>query len=96
MPHHSIPAGIGALPALGGFAADATENPAALEAPLDGYAVVVFLSTSGEIRTPAGRARPAGCVEAGGGFAGVHVAACADPAFREHLRGGIRSAARLG
>ncbi|WP_078962681.1 ThuA domain-containing protein [Streptomyces sp. TP-A0875] len=73
--HDSVPAGLGALPALDGLAADATEGPAAPEAPLDGCGAVVFLSTSGEIPTPSGRARLAACVEAGGGFARVHAAA---------------------
>ncbi|WP_329414841.1 ThuA domain-containing protein [Streptomyces sp. NBC_00704] len=76
--HDSIPAAVAAVRALEGFAVDHTEDPAALEAPLDGYAAVVFLSTSGEVLTPAGRERLAGYVEAGGGFAGVHAAACTE------------------
>ncbi|MFG2575174.1 ThuA domain-containing protein [Streptomyces sp. NPDC048481] len=76
--HDSIPAAVAAVRALEGFAVDHTEEPAALEAPLDGYAAVVFLSTSGEVLTPAGRERLAGYVEAGGGFAGVHAAACTE------------------
>lgn len=39
---------------------------------------MVFLSTSGEVLTPAGRTRLAGYVGAGGGFAGVHAAACTE------------------
>ncbi|GAB2716694.1 ThuA domain-containing protein [Streptomyces bullii] len=76
--HDSIPAGIAALRTLGDFEVDATEDPAALEQPLGGYAAVVFLSTSGEILTPAGRARLAAYVESGGGFVGVHAAACTE------------------
>ncbi|MEU1167145.1 ThuA domain-containing protein [Streptomyces sp. NPDC005921] len=76
--HDSIPDGIAAVREFGDFEVDATEDPAALEQPLDGYAAVVFLSTSGEILTPAGRARLAAYVEAGGGFAGVHAAACTE------------------
>ncbi|MER7487829.1 ThuA domain-containing protein [Streptomyces sp. NPDC126497] len=76
--HASIPAGVAALRALGGFAVDATEDPAALEGRLDRYAAVVFLSTSGEVLTPAGRERLAAYVEAGGGFVGVHAAACTE------------------
>ena len=76
--HDSIPAGVAALRALGGFTADATEDPAAFEEPLDRYAAVVFLSTSGEVLTPAGRRRLAAYVEAGGGFVGVHAAACTE------------------
>lgn len=76
--HESIPAGVAALRALGGFEVTATEDCAALEAPLDSFAAVVFLSTSGEVLTPAGRDRLAAYVEAGGGFVGVHAAACTE------------------
>ncbi|WP_345589471.1 ThuA domain-containing protein [Streptomyces marokkonensis] len=76
--HDSIPAGIAALHTLGDFTVEATEEPAAFERPLDPYAAVVFLSTSGEVLTPAGRARLAAYVEAGGGFVGVHAAACTE------------------
>ncbi|WP_406374932.1 ThuA domain-containing protein [Streptomyces sp. NBC_00647] len=79
--HDSIPAAVAAVRALGdahGFAADATEDPAVFEAPLDPYAAVVFLSTSGEVLTPPGRDRLAAYVEGGGGFVGVHAAACTE------------------
>ncbi|WP_329333312.1 ThuA domain-containing protein [Streptomyces sp. NBC_00663] len=76
--HDSIPAGIAAVRALGDFAVDATEDPAALETPLDGYAAVVFLSTSGEVLTAPGRARLAAYLESGGGFVGIHAAACTE------------------
>ncbi|GGW38088.1 ThuA domain-containing protein [Streptomyces griseoloalbus] len=76
--HDSIPAGVAALRTLGGFGVDATEDPAAFEEPLDRYAAVVFLSTSGEVLTPPGRERLAAYVEAGGGFVGVHAAACTE------------------
>ncbi|MCI4140617.1 MULTISPECIES: ThuA domain-containing protein [Streptomyces] len=76
--HDSIPAGIAALRALGGFEVRAREDPAALEEPLDRYAAVVFLSTSGEVLTPAGRERLTAYVEGGGGFAGVHAATCTE------------------
>ncbi|WP_395758415.1 ThuA domain-containing protein [Streptomyces althioticus] len=76
--HESIPAGIAALRAFGGFAVHAREDPAALEEPLDRYAAVVFLSTSGDVLTPAGRERLAAYVEGGGGFVGVHAAACTE------------------
>lgn len=49
--HDSIPAAIAAVRTLGDFEVTATEDPSALEAPLDAYAAVVFLSTSGEILT---------------------------------------------
>ncbi|MGV9353540.1 ThuA domain-containing protein [Streptomyces misionensis] len=73
--HDSIPAAVAAVRALGRFAVEHTEDPAALEEPLDGYAAVVFLSTSGDVPTPAGRARLARHLDTGGGFAGVHAAA---------------------
>ena len=76
--HDSIPDAVAAFRTLGGFDVEHSEDPAALEAPLDGYAAVVFLSTSGEVLTPAGRARLARYVEEGGGFVGVHAAACTE------------------
>ncbi|KOV65947.1 Crp/Fnr family transcriptional regulator [Streptomyces sp. AS58] len=76
--HDSIPDAVAAVRGLAGFEVDHTEDPAALEVPLDGYAAVVFLSTSGEVLTPPGRARLAAYVEAGGGFVGVHAAACTE------------------
>ncbi|MFJ9043886.1 ThuA domain-containing protein [Streptomyces sp. NPDC102347] len=76
--HDSIPAGVAALRALGGFDVHVHEDPAVFEEPLDRYAAVVFLSTSGDVLTPAGRERLAAHVEAGGGFVGVHAAACTE------------------
>ncbi|MET9366507.1 ThuA domain-containing protein [Streptomyces griseoflavus] len=76
--HDSLAAGVAALRGLGVFDVDATEDPALFERPLDRYATVVFLSTSGEVLTPAGRERLTAYVEAGGGFAGVHAAACTE------------------
>ncbi|MFJ9656997.1 ThuA domain-containing protein [Streptomyces griseoflavus] len=76
--HESIPAGVAALRDLGVFDVEATEDPAVFERPLGRYAAVVFLSTSGEVLTPAGRERLAAYVEGGGGFAGVHAAACTE------------------
>ena len=76
--HDSIPDAVAAVRSLEGFAVDHTEEPAALESALDGYAAVVFLSTSGEVLTPAGRERLAGYVGSGGGFVGVHAAACTE------------------
>jgi type 1 glutamine amidotransferase len=88
--HDSIPDAVAALRTLDpdNLAVDATEDPADLEAPLTPYAAVVFLSTSGEVLTDAGRARLAAYVEAGGGFAGVHAATCTEydwPYFGELL-----------
>lgn len=76
--HDSIPAAVAALRDLGGLDVTATEDPEALEAPLGSFAAVVFLSTSGEVLTPAGRDRLAAYVDAGGGFVGVHAAACTE------------------
>ncbi|GAB7105216.1 ThuA domain-containing protein [Streptomyces phaeofaciens JCM 4814] len=76
--HDSIPDAVAAVRALEEFTVDHTEDPAALEEPLDRYAAVVFLSTSGEVLTPAGRRRLAGYVGSGGGFVGVHAAACTE------------------
>ncbi|MFE7648018.1 ThuA domain-containing protein [Streptomyces phaeoluteigriseus] len=76
--HDSIPDAVTAVRALGEYAVVHTEDPSALEASLDGYAAVVFLSTSGEVLTPAGRERLARYVDSGGGFVGVHAAACTE------------------
>ncbi|MFE9622249.1 ThuA domain-containing protein [Streptomyces sp. NPDC006527] len=76
--HDSIPDAVTAVRELGAYTVDHTEDPAALEAPLEGYAAVVFLSTSGEVLSPDGRERLARYVEAGGGFAGIHAAACTE------------------
>ncbi|WP_369030526.1 MULTISPECIES: ThuA domain-containing protein [Streptomyces] len=76
--HDSIPAAVAAVRTLGDFEVDHTEEPEAFERPLDGYAAVVFLSTSGEVLTPAGRERLAAYIETGGGFVGIHAAACTE------------------
>ena len=77
--HDSIPAGIAALRALGAahdFEVDATEDPAAFTVEnLARYRVVVFLSTSGTVLEPSGRAALESFVRSGGGFVGVHAAA---------------------
>ncbi len=76
--HDSIPAAVAALRDLGreaGFEIDATEDPDAFTADaLDAYAVVVFLSTSGDVLTDQGRAAFRDWVGSGGGFVGVHLA----------------------
>src|ERR1700729_3212326 len=77
--HDSIPAGIRALRLLGdqaGRAVDATEDPAAFTpGGLARYAAVVFLSTSGDVLTDAGRDALRGYMAAGGAWLGVHGAA---------------------
>ncbi|MGW7817503.1 ThuA domain-containing protein [Streptomyces puniciscabiei] len=76
--HDSIADAVAAVRALGRFAAEHTEDSLDLERRLDGYAAVVFLSTSGDVLIPAGRERLARYVGSGGGFAGVHAAACTE------------------
>jgi type 1 glutamine amidotransferase len=79
--HESIPEGIkavGQLAAEEGFEVVATEDPAVLEQELPGSAVVVFLSTSGEVLTPPAREALRAHVSGGGGFVGVHAAACTE------------------
>jgi uncharacterized protein len=77
--HDSIPAGIRALRLLGeqaGDTVDATEDPAVFTpAGLSRYAVLVFLSTSGDVLDGAGRDALAGFMAAGGAWLGIHGAA---------------------
>ncbi len=80
--HDSIPAGTAALRELGqadGFRVEATEDPAVFtDASLAGRSAVVFLSTSGAVLTPNGRAALRSWMTAGGGFMGIHSAACTE------------------
>ncbi|WP_404190043.1 ThuA domain-containing protein [Streptomyces tauricus] len=79
--HDSIPDGTAAVRSLGaehGFTVHATEDPGFFDVPVGPYAAVVFLSTSGDVLTSAGREHLAAYVEAGGGFVGVHAAACTE------------------
>ncbi|MEV8228428.1 ThuA domain-containing protein [Streptomyces sp. NPDC079167] len=80
--HESIPDGIKAFTELGeqhGFTVEATELPAAFEGQeLGRYSAVVFLSTSGDVLTDEGRANLASYHRNGGGFMGVHAAACTE------------------
>lgn len=76
--HDAIPHAVAALRTLG-LAVRHTEDPAAFAAALDAApAAVVFLSTSGDVLTPEGRERLAEYVDGGGGFVGVHAAACTE------------------
>ncbi|MFJ9124549.1 ThuA domain-containing protein [Streptomyces sp. NPDC102340] len=76
--HDSIPGAVESLRTLG-FAVRHTEDPADFEAGLDaGPDAVVFLSTSGDVLTGGGRERLAEYVDGGGGFVGVHAAACTE------------------
>lgn len=71
--HDSIPAGVAALSGLGGYAVDATEDPAVFRAArMSGYAALVFLSTSGEVLDQAGRDALTGYMAAGGAWLGIH------------------------
>ncbi|SDJ61321.1 ThuA domain-containing protein [Streptomyces indicus] len=89
--HAAIPRAVAALRELAadeGHFAEATEDPADLEQDLSGYACVVFLLTSGDVLTAPGRRALAAYVERGGGFLGVHSAACTEtswPRFGELL-----------
>ncbi|MEU5822058.1 ThuA domain-containing protein [Streptomyces sp. NPDC047803] len=80
--HDSIPAGRAALRELAeehGFAVEATEDPSVFtDASLAGRDAVVFLSTSGDVLTPEGRDALQRWVADGGGFMGVHSAACTE------------------
>jgi uncharacterized protein len=77
--HDSIEAGVEALAALGsGLAVRHTEDPTVFEDGLAGYPLVVFLSTSGDVLTDAGRRGLRAHLAAGGGFAGIHSALCTE------------------
>ena len=77
--HDSIPAGIRAIRELAGargIRVDATEKGAAFTARnLRRYRAVVFMSTTGDVLTPAQQRAFQRWVESGGGFAGIHAAA---------------------
>ncbi|MEU9203522.1 ThuA domain-containing protein [Streptomyces sp. NPDC048332] len=80
--HDSIPAGQAALRELGqdhGFTVETSEDPSVFtDASLAGRSAVVFLSTSGDVLTPDGRAALRRRTSAGGGFMGIHSAACTE------------------
>ncbi|EHM29652.1 MULTISPECIES: ThuA domain-containing protein [Streptomyces] len=80
--HDSIPAARTALRELGeeeGFTVETSEDPAVFtDASLAGRGAVVFLSTSGDVLTEEGRAALRRWITAGGGFLGVHAAACTE------------------
>ncbi|MEU3701754.1 ThuA domain-containing protein [Streptomyces anulatus] len=80
--HDSIPAARTALRELGeeaGFTVETSEDPAVFtDASLAGRGAVVFLSTSGDVLTEEGRAALQRWITDGGGFMGVHSAACTE------------------
>lgn len=77
--HASIPVAVEAVRALGaatGFAVDATEDPSRFtDAGLAPYAVVVFLSTTGDVLDAAQQGAMERWVAAGHGWVGIHAAA---------------------
>ncbi|NEB80920.1 ThuA domain-containing protein [Streptomyces sp. SID14478] len=76
--HDSIPHAVATLRDLG-FDVRHTEEPEAFARGLGQRPdAVVFLSTSGDVLTPAGRELLKAYVDGGGGFAGVHAAACTE------------------
>jgi type 1 glutamine amidotransferase len=68
------------LGAQHGFSVTATEDPSAFT-DLSRFAAVVFLSTSGTVLTAEGRTALEAYVSGGGGFVGVHAAACTEYAW---------------
>lgn len=76
--HSSIPYGIKGMQDLGqkyGFAVDTTENATKFtEDNLKKYAVVIFMSTTGDVLNPAQQIAFERYIQAGGGFMGVHAA----------------------
>jgi type 1 glutamine amidotransferase len=73
--HDSIPDGIAAVRAMGGFTVDATEDARAFTATnLDRYRAVVFLNTTGDVLDDAQQQAFEGYVRGGGGYVGVHSA----------------------
>ncbi|MFI2735856.1 ThuA domain-containing protein [Streptomyces sp. NPDC018711] len=81
--HDSIPAGATALAELAGelgLAAEITEEPGAFTPErLGRCAVVVLLSTTGNVLTPEGRTAFAAYLRGGGALLAVHAAANAEP-----------------
>jgi type 1 glutamine amidotransferase len=73
--HDSIPAGVGAIRALG-FRVDATEDPAAFtDRRLRRYDAVVWLSTTGDVLDRSQERAFRRYIRRGGGYVGVHAAA---------------------
>ncbi|HKG90616.1 MAG TPA: ThuA domain-containing protein, partial [Gemmatimonadaceae bacterium] len=76
--HTSIEAGIAAVRKLGqesGFAVEATEDATAFnDSNLRRYRAVVFLSTTGDVLSPAQEYAFERYIQAGGGYVGVHSA----------------------
>ena len=77
--HDSIPAGIAAITELGqeyGFAVTSTADASVFtDSDLAGYAVIVFLSTTGDVLDGEQERALERFIEAGNGFVGIHSAA---------------------
>ncbi|MEU3698966.1 ThuA domain-containing protein [Streptomyces griseoviridis] len=87
--HASIPEAVAALRSMVGIDMVHTEDPASFEGGLEGFEAVVFLSTSGDVLNPAGRTHLTRYVESGGGFVGIHSAACTEygwPGYGDFLK----------
>jgi len=88
--HESIEAGVRAVAALAsddGFSCDHTEDPQAFTAQsLSRYAVVVWLSTMGDVLDDPQRTAFAAWLHEGGVFAGVHSATASEPGWPEFER----------
>ena len=85
--HDSIEAGVRAVAALAsddGLVCDHTEDPQAFtEQSLSRYAVVVWLSSIGDVLDDSQRAAFAAWLREGGAFAGVHSATATEPGWAE-------------
>ena len=88
--HASIPAGVEALRAVGerlGYRVDHTEDSTRFsDSGLAPYAAVVFLSTTGDVLSPAQEAAFERFIRAGRGYLGIHAAADTEydwPFYRE-------------
>ncbi len=88
--HDSIDAGVRAVTSLAaddGLACDHTEDPAVFtERTLSRYAVVVWLSTMGDVLDASQRAAFATWLDGGGAFAGIHSATATEPSWTEFER----------
>ncbi|HVL39147.1 MAG TPA: ThuA domain-containing protein [Fimbriimonadaceae bacterium] len=81
--HANIPTGVAALQALGkqqGWSVEATEDASRFtDEGLRAFDTVVFLSTSGDVLNDAQQDAFQRFIQAGGGFAGIHLATGTEP-----------------
>jgi uncharacterized protein len=88
--HESIEAGVRAVTALAaddGLATDHTEDPTVFtSSSLRRYAVVIWLSSSGDVLDDGQRGAFADWLSRGGSFAGIHAAATSEPGWPEFER----------